>query len=322
MMRMEWRSVLFGNEGYLTDDQKYTTKRADWQNHCTSSDFGVYWAVQTAAHQISGSAGRQAYRRVYAWVLSKENSRYASIIASRKQALLGALEGTVVELGPGGGHNLRFYPPTIHWIGIEPNPYAHEYLRARAEASGISAEFLTGQGENIPLPDSTADAVVGTLVLCSVSSPKRVLAEILRVLKPGGTYAFIEHVAAPAETGMRAVQRLIRPVWKLATDGCNPDRETWRDIEEAGFGELAIEHFKVSIAITAPHIAGSGKKPYPTFPLFCDFSCPHAEFAPGDTVGACRREQAVYCAFFRRLNNKNSFCLNRKQAAIFPHSTR
>ncbi len=48
------------------------------------------------------------------------------------------------------------------------------------------------------------------------------------------------------------------------------------------------------------------------FPLFCDFSCPHAGFAPGDAVGACRRDQAVFCAFFRRLNNKNSLCLNRK----------
>lgn len=56
--------------------------------------------------------------------------------------------------------------------------------------------------------------------------------------------------------------------------------------------------------------------PAPAFPLFCDFSCPHAGFAPGDVVGACRREQAVYCAFFRRLNDKNSLCLNRKQSVI------
>ncbi len=161
---------------------------------------------------------------------------------------------------------MRFYRPTIHWIGIEPNAYAHEYLRARAKASGISAEILTGRGEDIPLPDAAADAVVGTLVLCSVSSTKRVLGEILRVLKPGGTYAFIEHVAAPADTGMRAVQRSIRPLWKLVTDGCNPDRETWRDLEAAGFVDLAIDHFKVSIAITAPHIAGRGKKPCPADP--------------------------------------------------------
>lgn len=244
---------------------KYTTKRADWQRNCTSLDFRVYWAVQTTVKAgFSESAGRQAYRRLYAWVLSKENGRYASIIAPQKQALLGALEGTVVELGPGGGHNFRFYRPTIHWIGIEPNPYAHDYLRARAVTSGISAEVLTGRGEDIPLPDATADAVVGTLVLCSVSSTGRVLAEILRVLKPGGTYVFVEHVAAPADTGMRAVQRMIRPLWKLVTDGCNPDRETWRDLQAAGFADLAINHFKVSMAITAPHIAGRGKKPLPT----------------------------------------------------------
>lgn len=55
------------------------------------------------------------------------------------------------------------------------------------------------------------------------------------------------------------------------------------------------------------------QKPVPAFPLFCDFSCPHAGFAPSQAVGACRREQAVYCAFFRSLNNKHSLCLDRKK---------
>lgn len=241
---------------------KDTTKRADWQRNCTSSPFRVYWAVETTTPADEYRASRADwYRRVHAWMLSRENGRYASIMSPRKRSLLGGLEGTIVELGPGGGHNLRFFRPTVQWIGIEPNPHAHRYIRDEARKAGVTARILAGRGEDIPLPDATADAVVSTLVLCSVNDPRRVLAEVLRVLKPGGTFAFVEHVAAPEETGMRTIQRMIRPCWRLIADGCNPDRETWRFLEAAGFENLAIDHFKVSLAVTAPHIAGRGTKP-------------------------------------------------------------
>ena len=246
---------------------KYTTKRADWQKNCTSSRIRVYWAVRTTtrANEFRPSRG-EWYRRVHASILSRENSRYASLMAPRKRSLLGGLEGTVVELGPGGGHNLRFFRPTVHWIGVEPNPFAHRYIHDEAQKAGITARILAGRGEDIPLSDATADAVVSTFVLCSVFDLQRVLAEVLRVLKPGGTFAFVEHVAAPAETGMRMIQRMVRPCWRLLTDGCIPDRETWRFVEAAGFENLAIDHFKVSLAIVAPHIAGMGTKPLSPHP--------------------------------------------------------
>ncbi len=246
---------------------KDTTKRVDWQRDCTSCHFAVYWAVSTTTRVSGRGAFRgRTYQRIHAWLLAQENSRYSSALAPRKRALFGSLEGTVLELGPGGGHNFRFLRPTVHWIGIEPNPFAQRYLLAQAAQAGIPAELLTGRGEDIPAPDATADAVIGSLVLCSVTDPQRVLAEILRVLKPGGTFAFVEHVAAPVETGMRIVQRMIKPFWKVVADGCHPDRETWRYVEEAGFEDLTIEHFKVSVAITAPHIAGTGTKPVSPHP--------------------------------------------------------
>jgi SAM-dependent methyltransferase len=204
---------------------------------------------------------RSLTARGRAWALSRENPRYDAVMASRKTSLFSGLRGTLLELGPGGGHNFRYFDPSIHWIGLEPNPFCHPWLKKRAEARGIAAEIRLGSGEAIPAPDASVDNVVATLVLCTVPDPRRTLGEILRVLKPGGKFAFIEHVAAPKETGMRSVQRMIRPLWKRTSGGCHPDRETEELIVGAGFRNVRIERFKVSMSVIAPHIAGSGEAP-------------------------------------------------------------
>jgi ubiquinone/menaquinone biosynthesis C-methylase UbiE len=103
--------------------------------------------------------------------------------------------------------------------------------------------------------------VVSTLVLCSVPQPEATLQEILRILKPGGRFVFIEHVAARRGTRLRAVQNLIQPVWSLVGDGCHPNRETWDTISQAGFAQTEIEHFWFPGGGPAgPHIAGTGVK--------------------------------------------------------------
>jgi hypothetical protein len=99
------------------------------------------------------------YQRVHAWLLARENSRYASTMAPRKRGLFANLEGTILELGPGGGHNFRFFSPTVHWIGIEPNSYAHPHLRALAAREGISAEIRTGRAEEIPAAEGMITGV-------------------------------------------------------------------------------------------------------------------------------------------------------------------
>ncbi len=181
-------------------------------------------------------------------------------MAARKRALFGSLSGTVVEIGPGAGPNLAHYPPGIRWFGIEPNRFLHPYLRKTMERSQTSGEIRTETADTMDFPAGSVDAVVGTLVLCSVPDVSRVLAEILRVLRPGGRYYFIEHVAAPDGTGMRTVQRLSRPIWTRIAGGCNPDRETWLGLESAGFEELKYERFRLSVPVASPHIAGYGRK--------------------------------------------------------------
>jgi SAM-dependent methyltransferase len=195
-------------------------------------------------------------KRLFAWTLHKFNGRYEQEIAARKRGLLGGLTGTVIEIGPGTGPNLRYYANPMRWIGIEPNLYMRAYLKREAERTGIAADLRGDGADAMDCTDGSADAVVSTLVLCSVPDLRGALAEILRVLKPGGRFVFIEHVAAAPGTRLRKWQRRLRPWFHFFADGCNPDRETSRAIESAGFAEVRLEHFDGPVPIVRPHIAG------------------------------------------------------------------
>lgn len=188
-------------------------------------------------------------------------AHHSRLVSARKRALLGTLEGRVLEIGPGGGVNFEFYAATVvEWVGLEPNPHAHERLRAAAAAHGVQARLLEGRAESIPLDDGSVDAVVSTLVLCSVSDQRVVLDEIRRVLRPGGRFVFVEHVAAPRGSLLRRVQRMVRAPWRIAGGGCAPDRETWRAVEDAGFRRVSIDHFRVGLPVVAPHVAGVAER--------------------------------------------------------------
>lgn len=145
-------------------------------------------------------------------------------------------------------------------MGIEPNFHAHAYLEARARECGLDARVQEGVAERLPLPDESVDAVVSSLVLCTVGDLDATLREIRRVLKPGGRFVFIEHVAAPAGTWLRRVQRLVRWPQGVIADGCRPDRETWRAIEAAGFSHVVTCHDRLPVPVVGPHIMGLAVK--------------------------------------------------------------
>ncbi len=200
------------------------------------------------------------YKRLFAAMMAKSSAQYDGMVGDRKRALLGRLHGNILEIGPGTGPNLAYFSPDVHWLGVEPNPAMHPYARREAQRLGLNIELRDGDSERLPVTDNSMDAVVSTTVLCSVHDLAQTLQEVLRVLKPGGQFVFIEHVAAPRGTRLRHLQSFVRPVWRMASDGCCPDRETWAAIEKAGFSQVQLEHFRLATPIVGPHIAGFAVK--------------------------------------------------------------
>lgn len=202
------------------------------------------------------------YRRLQAWALTKGDARYDAAVEKHKQALFGTLEGDVLEIGPGAGRSLQYFRRDARWVGIEPNVFAHDYLRREAERLEMNAEVRAGTAERLPVAEASMDAVASSLVLCSVSDVEATLREVMRVLRPGGRFVFIEHVAAPRGTWMRRVQRLMRAPQRVLGDGCHPDRETWNAIGRAGFSSVELAHLNMPIPmpILRPHIVGTARK--------------------------------------------------------------
>jgi ubiquinone/menaquinone biosynthesis C-methylase UbiE len=201
------------------------------------------------------------YKKFHAWALTKFNEKYERLIYERKRQLFDDLSGVVVEIGPGSGPNLKFLNKEITWIGIEPNLYSHSYIlneAARLEMRSVEIRELTA--ERLPLDDNSVDAVISTLALCTVPNQSIALSEIHRVLKPGGKFIFIEHVAAPEGSFMRRFQSFIKPFWKIIADGCHPDRETFMAIRAANFSDVQGECFHVYNTFVSPHIAGVARK--------------------------------------------------------------
>ncbi len=220
--------------------------------------------IERANGDSAASAARRGIRqRIFAWAQARTHdvgSDYDAQVDPHKRLLFVDLSGTVLEIGAGTGENFPFYPPGIRWIGVEPNLYMQNRLLETAQHYAISGELRTGVAEQLPVEDASVDTVVGTLVMCSVSDQAQALREILRVLRPGGRYIFIEHVAADLDSGLYRTQSLVQPVWTFLGDGCHPNRDTAAAIEQAGFSQVEITPFRAPVPFVSPHIAGYATK--------------------------------------------------------------
>ena len=205
---------------------------------------------------------RRWAERAFAWAWGHAHGPLEHYYGPLKAMLFADLHGGVVEIGPGAGINLAHYPKGIHLTGVEPNPFMHPRLHAAAIEAGHAIEIVEGYAEALPIEDQSVDAVVSTLVLCSVYEPALVLAEVLRVLRPGGRFYFLEHVAAPAGTGLRRVQDGVAPLWRRFGDGCNPNRDTAKYLAQAGFSEVHAEHRRIPVPLfpVTPHLLGTAVK--------------------------------------------------------------
>ncbi len=160
--------------------------------------------------------------------------------------LLADLQGAVLEIGVGTGANFPYYRPAniTRLVGIEPDFYMREQAEAKKTALGLDIELLEASAEQLPFPDNDFDAIVTTLVLCTVPNPALALTEMRRVLKPGGKLYFLEHVGSHNLVGC-TFQTILNPLWGLMAGGCSLTRNTPRLIEQNGFQFERIEWLKV-----------------------------------------------------------------------------
>jgi ubiquinone/menaquinone biosynthesis C-methylase UbiE len=174
---------------------------------------------------------------------------------------------SIADIGIGTGPNVKFYDREKAFLqAVEPNSFMRPYLETNLREQGFpltSVQYQTGFAENLPLESESQDAVVCTLLLCSVHDVSQSLSEFHRVLKQGGSLLVIEHVrAGPNERLLALGQDLLNPLQRALADGCNLNRDTLARITESGlFSTQGVERFSVpNLGVLSPHIAGILKK--------------------------------------------------------------
>jgi ubiquinone/menaquinone biosynthesis C-methylase UbiE len=158
-----------------------------------------------------------------------------------RERVIGAAEGTVLEIGVGSGMNLPFYrPPVQEVLALEPAPRLVTMARSASRETSMPVRFLEASAEAIPLDQHSVDTIVTTWTFCSIPQAATALADMRRVLRPGGKLLFVEHGMAPDE-GVRWWQDRLTPAWRRISGGCHLNRPIRSMIEGAGFRIDRIE---------------------------------------------------------------------------------
>lgn len=175
-------------------------------------------------------------------------------IEKRRKQVVPLATGRVFELGCGGGLNQALYDPAqiTSFSGIDPHEKLLDGARARAREKGWQADIRQGVGEAIPFASGSFDTVVCTYTLCSVDDPGAALAEMWRILAPGGKLLFLEHGRAP-DAGVARWQERVEPVWKPLAGGCHLTRPIGASLRGAGF---AVEPLGQAYLEKTPKVLG------------------------------------------------------------------
>jgi ubiquinone/menaquinone biosynthesis C-methylase UbiE len=182
-------------------------------------------------------------------------------LEEHRRELVAGLQGRIAEIGAGTGASLRHYPPEVQeLVAVEPEPYLRSLTGEAARAAPVPVRVVDGTAEALPLETGAFDAVVVSLVLCSVPEQAAALSEIRRVLCTGGELRFWEHVAAPAGSPLLVFQRALDLVWPHLGGGCHTARDTVSAIEAAGFAVEQLREFDLHRGPTRPHVLGVARK--------------------------------------------------------------
>lgn len=185
-------------------------------------------------------------------------------MGDRRRELLAGLSGHVLEVGAGSGSNFRWYPPEVSSVvAVEPERHLRRLAHVAATDAAADITVMAGSAERLPVGNEAFDAVVYSLVLCSVDDQARALAEARRVLKPGGQLRFLEHVRSLNLWLGRAQGLLDATVYPPLAGGCHMGRDTAAALRQAGFDAVRVTRFRFPAGFPLPtslHIIGSATR--------------------------------------------------------------
>jgi ubiquinone/menaquinone biosynthesis C-methylase UbiE len=209
---------------------------------------------------VAAEVRHPLFARAYALLSRNEPAE----VREHRRRLLTGISGRVLELGAGSGANFAHYPAGVtEVVAVEPEPYLREKASAAAASAPVPVTVVEGVADALPVPDASMDAAVASLVLCSVPDQAAALAELRRVLRPGGELRFFEHVLSHSP-GIARTQRLVdRTFWPRAFGGCHTARDTPAAIAATGFAITHQERMWVGPKIAVPagtHVLGTARR--------------------------------------------------------------
>lgn len=215
---------------------------------------GAVGGALAAARPRRRPRSRPVFARWYG-VLARRAER--GEIGRRRQALLGQALGRVLDLGAGTGESFKHMSPTVReLVALEPDPAMLRQAARRLRETDVPAWLVQGGSERLPFAAGTFDAVVACLVLCTVGELDVTVAELHRVLRPGGRLLLMEHVRA-SDDALAEWQDLVDRPWSWVHGGCHPNRRTLEAVEDAGFRLGPLERYGFPVL---PHVQGVAER--------------------------------------------------------------
>lgn len=211
------------------------------------------WLIQTYKQNSD-----KLIQKINEWFFLLVDHYMDARYGDRKRMLLKDHPEVLVEIGAGYGANFRYLRSGTKVIVVEPKKTFNELLHRRAKNYGLEIEIHNYGAEVMNLESDSLEMVFGSLVLCSVDNPVKVISEIKRVLKEDGKFVFLEHVKAEKHSWICKIQQLVKKPWKWFFDGCLVNRNTGKVIQNAYFSRVEIEEFenKTVFVPIIPHVCG------------------------------------------------------------------